>query len=303
MKQEKRGIWKYTPLLPSVPLKFRLTLGEGSTRLVKKEGIFFKCEFDNPTGSVKDRGLCFQVAKLKEFGHKKAVISSSGNAAISAAFYCSLHSITLKVFVSSKINPHKYKIISHKAQIIKTNRPISQAYQFSVKEHTANLRASIDPYGSAGYRTISFELLESLPEVDSIFIPVSSGTILLGIYEGFLNSKRLPAIHAVQTSYLHPLTQNFDKNFNPETESLCDALVAKFLPLQDRLINCIKKTKGWGWTIENKNIVKYRKKLLQFNLDASYEGAACLAAIVKARNNGYIYKNPICLLTGKYYQP
>src|SRR3990172_419567 len=117
MKQENQGIWKYTSLLPPIPLKYQLSLGEGSTGLVKKQGLFFKCEFQNPTGSVKDRGVCFQVAKLKESGIHRALISSSGNAAISAAAYCRLHGISLKVFVSPKINPHKLQVISRNSQV------------------------------------------------------------------------------------------------------------------------------------------------------------------------------------------
>ncbi|OGG02487.1 hypothetical protein A2W14_01665 [Candidatus Gottesmanbacteria bacterium RBG_16_37_8] len=301
MKQENQGIWKYWKLLPFVSEKYRLSQGEGSTGLKRYDGIYFKCEFENPTGSVKDRGICFQVAKLSENGQKKAVISSSGNAAISAASYCNLQGITLKVYVSPKINPHKLAKIASLSLVSKTNKPLSQAFRYSLQYKAANLRQSTDPHGWVGYSTISFELKEELPLIDALFLPVSSGTTLLGIFNGFAELNNLPAIHAVQSAFLNPLSSQFDKKFIPEKNNLCDAIVAKYLPLEKKIIDIIKKTKGFSWTVENSQIRKKGEQLKKYNLNVSNEGAACLAAVYKAAACGYVYKNPVCLLTGMSY--
>lgn len=278
-----------------------LSLGEGSTRLVKKDGLYFKCEFTNPTGSVKDRGFCFQLAKTKEQGFKKTVLSSSGNAAISASAYCKIHNIDLTVFVSKHINPQKLAAIDKNTIVVKTDKPVSSAFKESQKSKTRLLRQSTDPFGCFGYRTISFELIESLPQIDAVFIPVSSGTILKGVYEGFSQFKHYPAIHAVQTTKIHPIAEKFDVDFKPEKQSLADAIVAKYLPLEDEVINIIKKTKGSAWMISNNTMRIYKRKLDLFKLNCSYEGAAVLAAYYKAAEHGFVYKNPVCLLTGKYY--
>src|SRR3989338_2581237 len=107
MKRINPGIWYFHRRLPEVTPGNRLSLGEGKTPLVCINGIAFKCEYKNPTGSVKDRGLSFQISKLWEQKGKQAVISSSGNAAISAAAYCRLAGIKLTVFVSPGINRGK----------------------------------------------------------------------------------------------------------------------------------------------------------------------------------------------------
>ena len=300
MKQENNGIWKFSSLLPPLLPVFQLTSGEGSTRLIRKEGIYFKCEFDNPTGSVKDRGLCFQIAKAKENGYDRAVISSSGNAAISASFYTKLHNILLTVFVSPKIKKSKADKIPPSVKVVTTKKPVSLAHKTALKEGSYNLRPSKDPFGPVGFRTISFEVIKDLPQADSIFIPVSSGTTLLGVYQGFARQKLFPAIHAVQTAYLHPVSSQFDRKFVVENYSLADALVARHLPLEKKIISVIRKTGGWGWTIGNRDMLKYREKLLNYKLSTSFEGAACYAAVIKARENGFPYKNPVCLLTGKY---
>ena len=109
--QDQQGIWKYERFFPDVSAKNRITLGEGATPLLKIEDIYFKCEYKNPTGSVKDRGLAYQVSKLLENKIKFAVISSSGNAGISAASYCRQAKVKLTVFISPRINRAKFKIL------------------------------------------------------------------------------------------------------------------------------------------------------------------------------------------------
>jgi len=302
MKQVNLGIWKYSSLLPKLAGTYRLTLGEGSTALIKKQGIYFKCEFNNPTGSVKDRGVCYQLAKVKESGKSYAVISSSGNAAISASYYCKLHQIKLTACVSRNLNPSKLAAIDRNTEVLKSNRPLSHAIRISRERRIPNLRPSKDPFGSVGYRTLSLELYEDLPQVDAVFIPMSSGATLRGIFEGFLRiPHRTPAIHAVQTTLVNPLARRFDSDFRLEKKSLADAIVAKFTPLEDEIAGIIKKTKGFAWVISNKEMRACQQKLKKLNLICSYEGAAALAALIKARKRGFNYQNPVVVLSGKKY--
>ena len=131
-------------------------IGYKPTSLEKREGIFFKCEYENPAGSVKDRGIVYQVSCLKTKGVRKAVISSSGNAAISAIHYCQQAGIDLTVFISPKINKEKLKILEKSyCQIVKTEKPISNTVKYSRKSAAANLRQSTDPNAVIGYEAIA----------------------------------------------------------------------------------------------------------------------------------------------------
>jgi len=300
-RKAKQGIWQYARLLPFIAQKYRLSLEEGSTELVERAGIFFKCEFNNPTGSVKDRAICFQLAKIKEKGERFAVVSSSGNAAISAAHYSNLHHIGLTVYVSPKINPYKLAKIDKTAKIIRTKKPVSAAVKVSHNKKIPNLRQSTDPFGTIGYQTISYELARCLPKIDAVFVPVSSGAILKGLYEGFAKQSLFPALHAVQTSHINSISSQFDDDFNMETSTLADAIVAKYSPLEDEVIKIIKRTNGWGWVITNRQMQDCSDRLKRMELTASYEGAAALAAIYKAIDSGFRYLNPVCLLTGSMY--
>ncbi|MBI2617215.1 pyridoxal-phosphate dependent enzyme [Candidatus Gottesmanbacteria bacterium] len=302
VNQEKRGIWQYEDVLPKVAPQFRVTLGEGNTPVEKHDSSLFKLEYTNPTGSVKDRGFAYQISALKEKGINRAVLSSSGNAAISAASYCSLAGIDLTVFVSTRIHPKKLERLNKlNVTIQKSLRPKSDAIKFSKANALYNLRQSKEEIGAVGFQTLGYEIGELSNSIDAIFIPVSSATTLVGMAEGLRQKGIYPAIHIVQTTSIHSLASLFDTDFIKTDRSIADAIVARSTPRAEEILDTIKKFGGSGWVVSDQEIVKAHEWLTQKNLLCSYEGAAALAGLWKAKDKGYTYKNPLCLLTGTYY--
>lgn len=274
-----------------------------NTPLVKIDNVYFKCEFGNPTGSHKDRAVALQITKLQIKKISEAVISSSGNAAISAAYYCKLAGIKLNIFISPNINKNKLEALKEiDCEIFQTPKPISASIKFARENNAFNLRQSTDPNALIGYESIAKEIIQENVVPDAFFIPVSSASSLVGIALGIEKLGYRVPIHAVQTDAVHPISGMFDKDFQvSERKSLADAIVARYTPRESAAIKIIRQTDGWGWTISNSEMEKGRSWLLSHNLDCSYEGAATIAALWKAEKKGYKFKNPICLLTGKFY--
>jgi threonine synthase len=81
-------------------------------------------------------------------------------------------------------------------------------------------------------KTIAYEIhyqLDELPE--AIFIPTSSGTLLLGLYHGFKElvrhgyRKKIPRLIAVQTTSFHPIYRALKGEKLPsEGENLADGI-------------------------------------------------------------------------------
>ena len=155
-------------------------------------------------------------------------------------------------------------------------------------------------FGPEGYQTISFELAENQGIVDDIFIPVSSGASLLGVARGFKKIGFLPRIHACQGAAVCPIASLFDKNFKAEKESLARALVAKYTPLKDEIIEVIRESGGTGWVIGNQAIAEAQSILEGRGIKTSAEGALALAAFRKTKNSGYSLGKSVCLLTGSH---
>jgi len=266
------------------------------TKLIKIENFYLKREDQNPTGSAKDRALVAQIQNLIEKKITNAVISSTGNAAISAAYFCQKQGINLTIFVSPKINLKKLSLISPSAKIITSLKPISDSFKFSKSQNAYFLRQSTDPSSLIGYQEIAKEILNQNPQTTSIFIPVGSGTTLLGI------SQKLPPhipIFAIQSAANPTITSKFNSQYTKETQLITDALSAKYLPLKSKILNAIKKSKGTGLTIQNQQIINSHQHLLDLNVRCSLEGGLTLAGFELANKLSLnIGNNPIILITG-----
>src|SRR5207244_1836382 len=64
-----------------------ITHPEGGTRMYERDGIFFKHEGENPTGSFKDRGMTVAITDAVRLGARTVACASTGNTSASAAAY------------------------------------------------------------------------------------------------------------------------------------------------------------------------------------------------------------------------
>jgi threonine synthase len=268
-----------------------------NTPLVQLDNLYFKREDQNITGSAKDRALPFQVENLKKNGFTQAVISSTGNAAISAAHFCHQENIKLTIFLSPHISPEKLNLLKkYNHEIIFSHQPISDAIKFSKSLNVYLLRQSTDPSSLTGYQKIAEELIEQLSQATSIFIPIGSGTTLLGISQKLSKNVK---IFGAQSAANPTISKIFDTDFTPETRLITDALSVKFLPNKDKVINAIKNSSGSCLTIQDEAIVTADLYLKSKNIITSLEGALVFAAYQKAqKNNLNIGQYPVILLTG-----
>jgi threonine synthase len=333
------GIWKNKELFDyEIKPEFRFTLNEGETPLelnkklaseVDCDSIFLKREDQNPSGSQKDRYISFALsAHLQDSAENNTehnfVISSSGNAAISAIrYFHSRNSISsqLFIYISNKIETRKlHRIISElpklktsillresctlgKISIKFSETPLSDSIKFARSTNSILLRGSTDKYATQGFRTITKELENSLKEVDSIFIPCSSGTTVAGIYEGFskigIKKENIPPFHIIQTSSVHPIAQKYDHTKTEEEMSIAQAIVDRVAHRKTEIERIIKDTKGYGWIISNIEIEHAQYLLKKHNVECSNEGALTIAAIIKAKDAGLNIHSPLCIITGR----
>ena len=290
---------------------------DNSTQLQEIEQIYLKREDQNTTGSVKYRGLLQQIEAAVPLGHTEFVLSSSGNAGIAAAHICNKFGYKLTVFVSKNINQAKLKKLQQfNCNVVTSIGPLNDSLKYADEINAYHLRQSTDPYATIGYRDIAHELVNQLvvtiPPSEqqniAIFLPVSSGTTLMGVYEGFLeqleeeNIASLPQLHAVQTAAVHPIARAFDSDFRRKSSSIVDSIVPPLNPpRKDAVIAAIRKSKGSGWIVNDDIVISEHEELLSHDIETSYEGALALAAYKKSKNRARIIKYPIIVCTGTIY--
>jgi threonine synthase len=260
--------------------------------------VFVCDETKNPTGSHKDRSFGVWLEKIKNEGSAKdLVISSSGNAAASAAYFAKQFGLPLHIFVSEKISEEKLekikKIIDgdEKIKIKLMARPKFEAALAAKNNGWFWLRSSVSDDALSGYESLAKEIDEINP--GTVFIPSSSGTLAVGLYK-FLKSK--PAFHVVQTTKVNTLVKKFDKDFAPEEKSLADAIVDLIGHRQAQVEEIITNSSGFGWTISNKEIEVAREELKETGIGCSNTSALGLAGFKKALKKNFEIKEPIVII-------
>ncbi len=191
---------KYRPFLPISDSTPMISLGEGSTPLVKSTQLgnmlgcgelYFKLEGCNPTGSFKDRGMVVAVAKALEAGSRAIMCASTGNTSASAAAYGGRFSISAIVLVpKGKIAAGKMaQVMAHKARIVTVNGSFDQALSLVrsfTDRHAITLVNSINPHRLEGQKTGAFEIVDSLGDApDYLFIPTGNAGNITAYWRGF----------------------------------------------------------------------------------------------------------------------
>ena len=184
------------PVGPSTPL---LTLGEGWTPLVRSERLsarlgvelWFKCEFTNPTGSFKDRGMAVAVAKAIEGGAQGIVCASTGNTAASAAAYAARAGVPAVVLhpAGAIAAAKQAQARAVGARVLEVRGSFDQALR-SCQELAGRssyaLVNSLNPHRIEGQKTAAFEVIEQLGRVpDVLALPYGGGGNTCAYAKGF----------------------------------------------------------------------------------------------------------------------
>ena len=157
--------------------------------------LYLKPENQQPIGSFKLRGAYNKVASLPEESRQRGVITySSGNHAQGVAY--AARALGLKAVIVMPGNAPTVKreaTLALGAEIILVG-PSSSERQIKAEELAAQYGyVIVPPYNDAmiiaGQGTMGLEILEDLPEVETVIAPVGGGGMLSGIATAIKLSK------------------------------------------------------------------------------------------------------------------
>jgi len=308
----RNGIWCFSKHLPRY--RYKATLGEGMTRVIitRLEGldVMIKAEYQNPTGSFKDRGSALAVSMALSRGAKIVIEDSSGNAGIATSCYSRAYGLRAVIVAPKSAPKGKLDLLSLcGAEIVLAE----------TREHAANLAPKIAvekggaylphtwlPHYVEAMKTVAYEIhyqVDELPE--AIFIPTSSGTLLLGLYRGFKElvkhgyRKKIPKLIAVQTTSFHPIYRALKGGELPsENENLADGISLDKPPRLKQMIEAIKETSGDVVIVGNNEIKHSLKLLLARGFIVEPTSATSIAGFIKAIQNGFNLDSSMVILTG-----
>ena len=148
--------------------------------------VYVKHENHNPTGAFKVRGGINFIANLSSEERRRGVMTaSSGNHGQSVAYASRLFGVRATIMLPENANPVKVEAIrSMGAEIVFHGRDFDDAKLFAESQArqtgTRFINSGDEPLLIAGVGTYTIEIIESLPEVETIIVPVGGGSGVSG---------------------------------------------------------------------------------------------------------------------------
>ena len=141
-----------------------------------------KCENLNPTGAFKVRGGINVIASLSPEERRRGVIASStGNHGQAVAYAGRLFGVRVIIGAPMGTNPYKLQAMRDLgAEVVLTGRDFDEAREWvertAVKEGLRYIHSANEPLLIAGAGTVSLELLQEVPDLDVVFVPIGAGS-------------------------------------------------------------------------------------------------------------------------------
>ncbi len=151
------------------PTEKRVTFGEGYTPIKKVGGVFVKNETINPTRSYADRASSIIVSNLSSSSLKYVK-----DFALSLTYYLKSSNKPVKIYVDPKeADPQELIFLHHLgAEVLFSDPPNLSILNYD------------NPFTVEGLKTIAFEIVESGPKIDEIYVPAKTGLLALSIIKG-----------------------------------------------------------------------------------------------------------------------
>ena len=149
--------------------------------------VYLKAEFRQKTGSFKIRGAYYKINSLSVEEKKHGVVAASaGNHAQGVAFAASLEKIPCTIVMPKNASPAKVAATKgYGANVIlegvNYDESSAKAKEIAQQSGATMIHAFDDPQIMAAQGVIGLEILDDLPDVDEVYLPIGGGGLAAGI--------------------------------------------------------------------------------------------------------------------------
>jgi threonine dehydratase len=171
-----RGVVARTRLVRSKPLS-----------VLAGADVFLKCENEQVTGSFKLRGAYNALATLPSAARARGIVASSaGNHGLGIAHAARLLGVRARIFVPSNATKVKRDgIVALGAEVDESQPHYDAAHHAALEYAGKHGMTFVNPCAGdavlAGQGTVALEILEELPGVRTVVVPVGGGGLVGGV--------------------------------------------------------------------------------------------------------------------------
>ena len=266
--------------------------------------IYLKTENLQITGSFKVRGAYYKISQLSDDEKAKGVIAcSAGNHAQGVALAASKNGIKSLICLPdgapiSKVEATK----SYGADVCLVNGVYDDAYNKAIQLRDEKGYTFIHPFDDenviAGQGTIGLELLDQLPDIDAIIVPIGGGGLISGVAFAAKMLKPEIKIYGVQASGAPSMLVSMESGKIECLDSV--STIADGIKVKEPGVNtfdCCQKYVDEIVTVTDEISSAILALIEQHKLIAEGAGAASVAAAMfnKVPIKG---KKTVCLVSG-----
>jgi len=314
---DQSGVWRFREAVLGVAPNTIVTHPEGGTRLYLRNGIYFKHEGENPTGSFKDRGMTVAVTQAVALRVRAIACASTGNTSASLAAYAAQAGIPAVVFVpAGKVASGKLaQTLAYGARCLQVRGDFDAAMRL-VREACDKLGIylvnSINPFRIEGQKTIIWEMLQDLQWEPPDWIVVPAGnlgnTSAFGkaLKEAFVNGwiPKIPRLASIQAHGANPFFRGYQESFatrhRMSAETIASAIRIGDPVSWDKAVTAIRDTHGVVEEVTDDEIMAAKRTIDGLGIGCEPASAATLAGVRKLRAAGAMKDGEriVCILTG-----
>jgi threonine dehydratase len=205
--------WRLEGTVHQTPLQHSRTLSE-----MTGNEIYLKLENMQKTGAFKIRGAANKIFNLSaEEASRGVIAASAGNHAQGVAWAATKRGIKSTI-VMPKGAPTA-KIMATKgygAEVVLAGQNYDEAYQHALRlqaeQGSTFVHAFDDPEVIIGQGTIGLEIIQQLPDVDAIVVPVGGGGLISGIAIAVKETNPRVKIIGIQAANAPSMYESRQKN-------------------------------------------------------------------------------------------
>jgi threonine dehydratase len=262
----KSEIWDARKRISNLIFRTPLVFSHSLSMLMNNQ-IYLKMECWQKCGCFKVRGAINHVSSLTQKERNRGLVTaSSGNHALAVAYASSLFgSPPTRIYIPENADPAKInKIIAYDSELVYFGNSFQEAYDEAQKYTEKTGAIFVHSHGDSkvigGQGTIGLEIMEELPDVDALIIPIGGGGLISGISVAAKTISSTVKILGVEPTAAPGAYNSLRENKCYETldcgESIADGLLGGFGKLP---FNICKETVDSTYLVNDEEIVKAMK--------------------------------------------
>jgi threonine dehydratase len=259
--------------------------------------VYLKIETVLPTGSFKPRGAMYALAKnLQRRQIDEVIASSTGNHGAATAFAARTLGVSATIFLPEQANPVKRKKIEDLGARIVCHGNIDlagavqMASDYSRRPGVYFLNDATDLDLPAGPATIGLEIIEQLPDLSAVFVPMGDTALIRGVGAAIKQLSPQTKVIGVQAEQApaYVLSWRAGKPLPTNTCNTCADGLATRTPEAANVAAIRKVVDEVALVSEAQMIAAIRHLFLRENVLAEPAGAAATAAYLARPISGRV---------------